>query len=58
MPGGINRGKKELGDAIRDHRDRIEDAIKTGNMDNVRSANSIGFQKEMKEVREYARMEK
>ncbi len=55
MPGGVNRGKTQLGNAIRSHRDRIEDAANTGNMDKVREANRAGFQEEMREVREYSR---
>lgn len=59
MPGGIRKngnGKKELGNAIRGHKDAVSDAIKTGDMEKVREANNIGFKEEMKEVKEYARM--
>lgn len=59
MPGGIRasgNGKKELGNAIRGHRDAVSAAIKTGDMGKVRQANSVGFKEEMKEVKEYARM--
>jgi hypothetical protein len=59
MPGGIRKngnGKKELGNAIRGHRDAVSDAIKTGDMEKVREANNIGFKEEMREVKEYSRM--
>ena len=62
MPGGIKNndksGRKELGNAIRGHRDAVSAAIKTGDMEQVREANNIGFKKELKEVSEYARMVK
>jgi hypothetical protein len=57
MPGGTNRsGRQELGRAVRSHHDRIEDAIRTGNMANVRRANRIGYNEERREIKEYARM--
>ncbi len=56
MASGTDRGKRELGNAIKGHFDRIEDAIRTGNMDSVRRANRVGFQKEKQEVKDYARM--
>ncbi len=60
MPaGGIRKkgnGKKELGNAIRGHRDAVSAAIKTGDMEQIRQANNIGFKRELKEVSEYARM--
>ncbi len=58
MAGGTNRGRQELGDAIKGHHDRIETAIRTGKMDNVKRANRIGYDAERREVREYARMKK
>ena len=56
MPGGVRKAKQELGNAIKSHKDRIDEAIETGDMDNVRSANEIGFKEEVKEVEEYSRM--
>lgn len=58
MAHGTNRGKQELGQAIKSHFDRIEDAIRSGNMNNVKTANRMGFQKEKQEVKDYARMKK
>lgn len=56
MAGGTDRGRRELGDAVKSHHDRIEDAIRTGNMSNVRTANRIGYNEEKREIRQYARM--
>lgn len=58
MPGGTDRnaGRQQLGNAIKSHHDRINDAIRTGSMDNVRRANRIGYNEERREIKEYARM--
>lgn len=39
--------------AIKDHWQRIEDAIKTGDMKKVKSANRTGYNRERREVRNY-----
>lgn len=39
--------------AIRNHWQRIEDAIRTGDMKKVKSANRTGYNQERREVRNY-----
>jgi hypothetical protein len=56
MAGGTNRGRAELGSAVKSHHDRIEDAIRTGDMSRVKSANRSGYNEEKREIREYSRM--
>jgi hypothetical protein len=57
MPGGTNRsGSRDLGNAVRNHWQRIEDAIRTGSMANVKRANRVGYNEERREIKEYAGM--
>ena len=49
-------GRDQLATAIDGHHAAIEEAIRSGNMDEVKRVNELGFKNEMKEVRKYARM--
>ncbi len=55
MAGGTNRGGRDLNSAVRSHHDKIEAAIRTGKMANVKAANTSGYNNEKREIREYTR---
>jgi hypothetical protein len=53
MAFGTDRGGRNVKSAIKNHYDRIESAIRTGKMSNVKSANNQGYSEEKREVRDY-----
>jgi hypothetical protein len=55
MAGGTSRGRRNLNSVVRSHYEKIEDAIKTGDMSRVKSANRSGYNNEKREIREYDR---
>jgi hypothetical protein len=55
MAGGTRRGSRDLSSVVRSHYDRIEAAIRTGKMSNVKAANRSGYNNEKREIREYER---
>jgi hypothetical protein len=46
------RNRRDMLDSVKDHYDRVEDAIRTGDMSKVKSANRSGYDDEKREIRE------
>jgi hypothetical protein len=54
MSRGAFRGKYNMKSAIKSHFDRVDAAIKTGDMSKVKSANRTGYNEEKRSISSYS----
>jgi hypothetical protein len=51
MSRGTDRGRRDLDSAVKSHYDKVEAAIRTGKMSNVKAANNSGYSNEKRQIR-------